>query len=136
MWKRSPFIPLILLIILVAFTACQPVPRLQGNVDILVKIKDSAFQPTRWRVPGGATITLTLKNEDTISHRWVLLRDPLTPPFDADDTAATLFQVQVYPGETKTVQFLAPLAPGKYDVAGDPDKLEEGMLGILLVVQP
>lgn len=128
------WISLALVMFLLASCCGQPS---KTSTSIEVTLQEYRFLPTQWRIPAGQEITLFLKNEGKKNHDWVLLRFPPTEPFDADDESNVLLRVNVEAGESKTVQFRAPAAPGEYSVASSqPGDLEKGMSARLLVVQP
>lgn len=126
----------VLSLCLLALTACSPQPA-RATTSIQATLSESAIQPGMWRIPGGQQITLIISNIGSENHTWVLLKDPPTEPFGADDEPNILFQVALGPAETRTVEFLAPAAPGEYSVASStPGDLEKGMVARVVVVQP
>ena len=123
------------LLFLVLLAACGG-PR-ATTTSISATLTEYAITPAEWRVPAGQQINLTVSNQGKKSHEWVLLKDPPTEPFGADDEAGLLFRVSLAPGANQTVTFKAPAAPGEYSVtSGLPGDLEGGMLAKLVVVQP
>jgi plastocyanin len=123
--------------ILLIFAACRPEKILPGSTEIKATITQSTFRPAYWRVSGGAKISVTLINQDPVPHYWTVLRDPITLPNQTNRHYAVFYQTKVGSAETKTTQFTAPLAPGEYDVVGDPPFTDDtGIVGTLLVVQP
>jgi plastocyanin len=131
-------IRVLLILCCLILTACQaayPVI-IPGQTQIEATILDDAYQPRQWRVSAGKEISLKIKNESKVAHAWILLSAPYTEPFDQDDQAATIIHLQVQPGETKDATFLAPAAPGKYDVVSDAHgDVKAGMIGHLIAVQ-
>jgi len=127
---------LCLVLCAVLLGACSAQPR-KAVTAIAVVINNDRFTPSEWRVPGGQMITLKISNETTQEHEWVLLTDPPTEPFSADDEAKVVYRLGIAAGETRTVTFQAPAAPGEYSAAcSKPGHLEKGEVGKLLVVQP
>ncbi len=107
-----------------------------GSTSITSTMTDFKFDPTTWTVPAGKEITLKLVNNGSVEHDWVLMSKPVTPPA-AQNSPDQLFATQANAGETKTVTFTAPSAPGEYEVICTiPGHLEAGMSGKLVVVQP
>jgi plastocyanin len=128
--------PKFFLILLLLLTACGAQPRAAVTV-IEVTLTEYNYSPQFWRIPGGQTILLKLTNEGKEKHDWTLLKDPPTAPFDANDEVNVLFRASVAAGETKTVEFKSPAAPGEYfAVCSTPDHMEKEMSGKVLVVQP
>jgi len=102
--------------------------------DISTTIKANTYQPTRWRVPAGATITLRLENQDSVQHDWIVLYRQAVIPFNRDDETSTFWKTSVEPGKSEVVQFKAPAAAGDYPVV-DARYLDDGMAGVLTVVR-
>jgi hypothetical protein len=137
--ERKRYYQLILMITLFIFplmgSSCAQPTIIPGSTDIKVIISSNSFSPTLWRVPGGSEISLVITNNDPVTHHWTLLRDPLTPPYSSDDQEKILYQITIPPQSSRTGTFTTPLAPGEYDVIGDPLLITTGMTGILLVVE-
>ena len=107
-----------------------------GPEKISVTTTDFKFEPTTWTVPAGGEVELTLVNEGTLEHEWVIIKQGMevTIPFDADDEEKVYWEMEAEPGETKTETFTAPSEPGTYTiVCGTPAHLEQGMAGTLIV---
>ncbi len=123
----------LLLLVLLAACGGQHVT----TTTISATLSEYAIAPAEWRIPAGQQITLTVSNQGKKAHEWVLLKDPPSEPFSAEDEANLLFRVSLAPGASQTVQFTAPLAPGEYSVTSSlPGDLEGGMLAKVVVVQP
>lgn len=124
------------LVFLMAVCACSPKPP-QAQTSIQATLDDSSIRPGLSRIPAGQLITLRLSNLGSRTHTWVLLKDPPGEPFGAKEEANLLFQVSLEPGESRTLEFRAPAAPGEYSVASSlPGDLEKGLAAKILVVQP
>jgi plastocyanin len=107
-----------------------------GPEKISVTTTDFKFEPTTWTVPAGGEVELTLVNDGTLEHEWVIIKQGMevTIPFDADDEEKVYWEMEAEPGETKTETFTAPSEPGTYTiVCGTPAHLEQGMAGTLIV---
>jgi plastocyanin len=126
----------LVLLLLVTLSACTGTMR-ETRTQIEVRIASGHYSPAQWRVPAGQTITLQLINMTQEDHTWVLLTDPPTEPFDANDEALLLQRFPLAAGETRTVTFTSPAAPGEYSVTcARPGHLENGEIGKMVVVQP
>ncbi|MEW6313882.1 MAG: cupredoxin domain-containing protein [Pseudomonadota bacterium] len=124
------------LVILAA--CCQALIACAGKPanSITVTTGDFHFTPTSWTVLAGKPLTLTIINEGSASHEWVLLKKGVnaTPPFTEDHKQDVYTEVDVQPGEKKLVTFTAPAEPGTYDViCGMAGHLENGMRATLVV---
>ncbi len=95
------------------------------------------YTPSQWRIPGGQEITLKLSNSTMEEREWALLIDPPSEPYDGDDEDKLILKFSVSAGESKTVTFTSPAAPGEYSVTSTlPGQLEDGLLGKVTIVQP
>lgn len=112
--------------------ACGP----SGPDIITVTTTDFKFEPTSWEVSAGNQVELTIKNEGTLEHEWVIVKKgmEITVPFDDDDEEKVFWEIEAQPGETKTETFTAPGEAGTYSiVCGTPAHIEQGMTGTLVV---
>jgi plastocyanin len=135
MSKKYLWVAMVVLVASLALTACGGSGS-AGSTSITTTMTDFHFEPTTWTVPAGKEITLKLVNNGSVEHDWVLLQKPVTPPAE-QNSSNELFSAQANAGETKTVTFTAPSAPGEYKVICTiPGHLEAGMSGKLVVVQP
>jgi uncharacterized cupredoxin-like copper-binding protein len=100
-------------------------------------MNEFAYTPNTWTVPAGQKITVTLTNKGTVEHDWVLMKEPVTPPFSSANQPNVIFSAKVAAGATDVVSFTAPSSAGEYEVVCDVSgHLEAGMSGKLTVVQP
>ena len=137
MCERPPLQTVLMLFLFIFLAGCRPGSILTGSTAIKATITQGSYRPSYWQVPGGAKITLTLINQDPVSHYWTVLRDPVTLPNQNNRHYTVFFQAEVHASGTTTTQFTAPLAPGEYDVVGEPPYSDaKGIVGTLLVVQP
>lgn len=128
---RKTFIPLFAVALIFILAACG-----SSTKSISVKTTDFKFDPTSWTVSAGDEVELTLANNGTVEHEWVLLKKgtSVTVPFDADDEDKVFWEMEAEPGETRTETFTAPNEPGTYTiVCGIAGHLEQGMEGTLTV---
>lgn len=131
MFRKSVFLFILILGVL-ALAACGS----SGPDKIAVTTTDFEFEPTSWTVSAGNEVELTLTNDGTLEHEWVLIKQGMevTVPFDEDDEDKVYWEMEAQPGETKTETFTAPSEPGTYTViCGIPAHLEQGMTGTLIV---
>ena len=124
-----------LLIALAAMTlllaACGP-----QTAELEVTMTDFAFDPAEASVPAGAEVTLTLINDGSVQHNWVLMEQGYTAeaPFNDEDQANVVFESTVPADESETVTFTAPSEPGTYQVVCSLEgHLEAGMEATLTV---
>ena len=90
------------------------------GTPITIVAKEFKFEPATITVTPGQAVKLTLKNEGVIDHDLMI--------------KAVGFKILVGPGKAETKMFVAPAAPGTYDiecnVAGHKDA---GMIGTFVV---
>jgi plastocyanin len=131
MYRKFVFL-FIVLIGVFALSACGA----SGPDKISVTTTDFKFEPTSWTVTAGNEVELTLTNDGTLEHEWVIIKQGMevTIPFDEDDEDKVYWEMEAQPGETKTETFTAPSEAGTYTVVcGIPAHLEQGMTGTLIV---
>ncbi|MFL7892856.1 MAG: plastocyanin/azurin family copper-binding protein [Anaerolineales bacterium] len=131
MYRKFVFL-FIVLIGVFALSACGA----SGPDKISVTTTDFKFEPTNWTVSAGNEVELTLTNDGTLEHEWVIIKQGMevTIPFDEDDEDKVYWEMEAQPGETKTETFTAPSEAGTYTVVcGIPAHLEQGMTGTLIV---
>jgi len=106
------------------------------KVELTVEMSDFKFAPTDVEAPSGADVTLTLINNASVEHEWVLFQAgyQATLPFDADDEGHIYWEGEVQPGDTQTFTFVAPSEAGTYQViCGIAGHAEAGMIGAFTV---
>lgn len=131
MYRKFVFL-FIVLIGVFALSACGA----SGPEKISVTTTDFKFEPTSWTVSAGNEVELTLTNDGTLEHEWVIIKQGMevTIPFDEDDEDKVYWEMEAQPGETNTETFTAPSEAGTYTVVcGIPAHLEQGMTGTLIV---
>ena len=97
-------------------------------------MSSNSFQPTNWRVPASATVTLHLTNQDLEAHEWVILFRQAVAPFAIGNKDSIFWSCSIPAGKSETIQFKAPAAAGNYEVVSR-DALADGMAGELTVVR-
>ena len=129
---RKMFFVIVLAFGLLILSACAP----SGPEKISVTTTDFKFDPMTWTVSAGKEVELTIINDGTLEHEWVLVKKgmEITIPFDADDEDKVFWEMEAASGETKTETFTAPSEPGTYAiVCGTAGHLEQGMSGTLII---
>jgi plastocyanin len=120
------------LMLSLALVACGP-----KKASLSASMTDFKYEPTSWTVPAGAEVTLTLTNDGSVEHEWLLLDAgvTITPPFSEESVKDSILVDQdVDAGATATVVFTAPMAAGEYEVVcGVAGHIENGMTGKLIV---
>jgi plastocyanin len=129
---RKMFFVIVLSFGMLILSACAP----SGPEKISVTSTDFKFDPMTWTVSAGKEVELTIINDGTLEHEWVLVKKgmEITIPFDADDEDKVFWEMEAASGETKTETFTAPSEPGTYTiVCGTAGHLEQGMSGTLII---
>jgi plastocyanin len=128
---------LFLLICLSASLAACTTDQLPLTSAIEVQITQVGCHPTEWRVPAGQLISLKISNKANQDYTWIFMGRPVTPPFDAADTANVFFTHPISARATISVQFKTPQAAGEYQVFCTPSAhFSEDQAGRITVVQP
>jgi plastocyanin len=107
-----------------------------ASTTLNITASDYKYDAESWTIPAGQTITLTLINNGSAEHEWVIVKkgETVTVPFDDDDEAKVFWEIEAAPGETKTETFTAPAEPGEYAiVCGTATHIEQGMTAKLTV---
>jgi uncharacterized cupredoxin-like copper-binding protein len=108
-----------------------------ASTNLVVTLTDFHFTPDSYTVPAGKEITLNAVNNGAVQHEFVIFKLGANAgdKFGDEDEANIYWEVEVLPGESKTVTFTAPTEPGEYYLTcGIPGHLEAGMNGKLTVV--
>jgi len=95
-----------------------------------------AFSPSSNSVSAGSEVALTLSNDGTLDHNWVLMVADytVTTPFDDSDQAKVFAETTVAAGDSTTFTFTAPSEAGTYQVVCSiPGHLEAGMEASLTI---
>lgn len=130
---RYKTLPVVLLMAAAAIliAGCGP-----QSVSFSSSMTEFEFDPPRWEAPAGAEVELTLTNDGTVVHDWVLMPSnyEIDPPADEEERQQALVEFELEAGETETFTFTAPSEPGEYPViCTEPGHLESGMTGTLVI---
>jgi len=125
---------LIVMILALLLTAC-------GNSGISTKINvtmtDFTFSPNEFTIPAGQEITLHITHDGTVEHDFIVMKygTDAGEMFDEADKANVFWEMDLQPGDSKTVVFTAPEQSGTYQIiCGMAGHLQSGMVGKLTVV--
>ena len=132
--KRS--LTVLVIILTFALTACGA----SGpSTKINFTMTDFAFSPTEFIIPAGEEITLNITHDGTVEHNFIVMKfgTDAGVMFDEADQPNVYWEMDLQPGDSKTVVFTAPEQPGTYQVlCGMAGHLQSGMLGKLIVTDP
>lgn len=133
-------VKLIVLLVPLVLVACGGAAGPE-TVDLEVVMRDYEFVPNSYTVPAGAEVNLTLVNEGTQEHEWVLFESNYSlgagDTFGEESEEHIIWEGEVEEaGGTETFTFTAPEVAGDYQVVcGIAGHFEEGMQGTF-TVQP
>jgi uncharacterized cupredoxin-like copper-binding protein len=126
----------VVLAVAVALAACAQegdgsTDEAQSSIDVTAT--EFLFEPDAWTVPADSDVSVTLRNEGTIEHEWVVLavgtRITSDDEFEED---LVEFEVEADTGDEATGTFQLPA--GTYQViCAVPGHLAAGMEGELTV---
>ncbi len=103
-----------------------------AGTGIAVIATDFLFTPATYTADTGTEVTVTLTNEGTLEHNWVLLAEPIGSEDELDE-GNVLAETSAVAGGSGTVTFTAPAA-GNYQVICDiPGHFAAGMEADLAV---
>jgi uncharacterized cupredoxin-like copper-binding protein len=136
MKKRSYVFGFIGLLAIFLLTACSSGPQ---SINQSVTMNEFTFDPAQISVPAGSQVNLTLVNDGTLEHEFVIIKQgtQVSVPFNEDQSEDLIYwENEVEAGESETETFTAPQEPGEYQViCGIAGHLEQGMEGTLTVTQ-
>lgn len=90
------------------------------GTPVTIVAKEFKFEPTTITATPGQAIKLTLQNDGVIEHDLMI--------------QAVGFKLTAQPGKAATKTFIAPTAPGTYDITCDvAGHKDAGMIGKLIV---
>lgn len=98
---------------------------------------DFAYSPNEYTVLVGEEITLNITHAGTMEHDFIVMKygTDAGDMFDEADQPNVYWQMELQPGDSKTIVFTAPEQPGTYQViCGMPGHLQSGMVGKLIVI--
>ena len=110
-----------------------------ASTELTTSVKEYVFTPNTWTVPAGEQVTITVTNEGSLKHEWVLLQDGVTITSEEDlpDSEEELeenfvnVEKEVEPGETTTLTFEAPPAGSYQVICAIPGHFNAGLKGTL-----
>ena len=128
---------LVFLTLILAFmiTACG---KSGASTDINFKMSDFAFSPGEFTIPAGQEITLHITHDGTMEHNFIVMKygTDAGEMFDEADRANVFWEMDLQPGDSKTILFTPPAQPGTYQIiCGMPGHLQSGMVGKLIVTE-
>ena len=114
----------------------------EPSTELEVTVKEFQFTPNTWTVPAGEQVTITITNDGTVTHEWVLLQEGVAITSEADlpateeELLADFVNVEeeVEAGTTKTMTFQAPPAGTYQIICAIEDHFDAGMEGTLTSV--
>jgi uncharacterized cupredoxin-like copper-binding protein len=126
---------LLAIILALALTACGA----SGSpTRINFTMTDFAFSPNEFTIPAGQELTLHITHHGSVQHNFILMKygTDAGEMFDEADKANVFWEVDLQPGDSKTIAFAAPEQPGTYQIiCGMPGHLQSGMVGKLIVTE-
>ena len=129
--RRTFLITLLVALFMLLLSACGP-----KTADFTATLKEYSFTPNRFEVPANAQVNLTLINDGTLEHEFVIMNmgTLATAPFSDDDEDNIFWEQELEAASSQVVTFTAPGQPGEYEVVcGIPEHLEQGMQATLIV---
>ncbi len=103
-----------------------------GGESIEAEAVDFAFTPTSWTVTEGAEVTLTLTNNGTEEHEWVIMSEEISSGAEFSEDLV-IWEMEAGPELSAKDTFTAPAA-GTYQIICALDgHLDSGMKGTLTV---
>jgi len=134
--KKILLFAFVVLVSSLALTACGGGG---PSTNLTLNMTDFMFDPVDFVVPAGQEITMEASNLGAVEHEYVIFKYGVTAgdKFGPEDEENIYWEIEVMPGNTTTVTFVAPSEPGEYYVTcGIAGHLEAGMVGKLIVVAP
>lgn len=110
-----------------------------ASTELTTSVKEYVFTPNTWTVPAGQQVTITITNDGTLEHEWVLMQEGVTITSEEDlpDSEEELeenfvnVEKEVAPGETTTLTFEAPPAGTYQVICAIPGHFNAGLKGTL-----
>lgn len=136
--KKSFTKILLIFLIMVLALALSACGKSGPSTRIRFTMTDFAFTPNEFTIPTGEEITLNLAHNGAVEHNFILMKYGTNAGemFDEADKVNVFWEVDLHPGDSKTVLFTAPEQPGTYQIiCGIPGHLQSGMVGKLTVTE-
>jgi plastocyanin len=92
-----------------------------GPEKISVTTTDFKFDPVSWTVSAGKEVELTIVNNGSLEHEWVIIKKGMevTMPFDADDEDKVFWESEAARRD-QDGNLHCPSEPGTYDIVCGP----------------
>lgn len=111
----------------------------QASTELTASVVEYEFTPNTWTVPAGEEVSITITNEGTLTHEWVLLQEGVTIaseddlPESEEELEENFVNVEqeVEPGESQTLTFQAPPAGTYQVICAIPGHFNAGLKGTL-----
>lgn len=129
--KRLIFFIAVVILTVVVISACGP-----NTAELTVTMNEYSFSPSTMSVPANAEVELTLINDGTLEHEYVIMNfgTMATIPFSEDDEGNIYWEHELEPASSEILTFTAPGQTGEYQiVCGIEEHLEQGMEATLIV---
>jgi uncharacterized cupredoxin-like copper-binding protein len=136
--KKSLTIRSLVFVIIVLALALAACGKSGPSTRINFTMTDFAFTPNEFSVPAGQEITLHVTHKGTVEHDFIVMKHGTDAGemFDEEDKVNVFWEVDLQPGDSKTVRFTAPEQPGTYQViCGMMGHMQSGMVGKLIVTE-
>jgi hypothetical protein len=120
------------LLVTALLTGCTAPERPPYTRELQITIRETGLSAPRWYIPAEKTIQIELTNLTDAVHTWSIMDLP-----DSGTPGVAWFSEQILPGETRSINFTAPTAPGEYDVVSESQAdSNEKFNAEFVVVQP
>ena len=136
MSKKSLIKKLLIFLVMMFAVALSSCAKSGPSNRISFTMTDFAFTPNEFTVVAGEEITLQATHNGTVEHNFIVMKSGTDAGdvYDEEDKGNVFFEVDLQPGESKTVTLTAPEQPGAYQViCGMVGHLQSGMIGKLIV---
>jgi uncharacterized cupredoxin-like copper-binding protein len=125
----------LIIVLALALTACG---ESGPSTKVSFTMTDFAFTPNEFTVPAGQEITIRVTHNGTMEHDFIVMKygTDAGEMFNEEDKVNVFWEVDLQPGDSKTVRFSAPEQPGTYQViCGMVGHMQSGMVGKLIVTE-
>lgn len=127
------FLVLLTMSFILVLSACGMLDRTD---KLSFTMTDFAFHPNEFNVEAGTEITIRVTHDGTMEHNFIVMKygTDAGEVFDETDKVNVFWEVDLQPGDSKTIRFTAPEQPGTYQIiCGMPGHLQSGMIGRMIV---